>query len=58
MKFNRDQCQALLLGQMPKFRMREVGERPRVFVDSKLKVDEQSDSWLDTSAIQGQQKQR
>lgn len=46
MKFNRDQCRALLLGQVPKFRMRDVGEMPRIFSDSKLKVDQQSDTVL------------
>lgn len=45
-KFNRDQCKALFLGQVPKFRMRDVGEMPRIFSDSKLKVDQQSDTVL------------
>lgn len=35
MKFSRDQCRTLFSGQVPTYRMREVGERPRVFSDSK-----------------------
>lgn len=31
MKFDRDQYRALLLGQVPKLRMRDVGEMPRIF---------------------------
>lgn len=43
MTFNRDQCRALLSGQVPKYKMREIGERPRVFADSKFKVDQQNE---------------
>lgn len=33
----------MLSSQVPKYRMREAGERLRVFTDSKFKVDQQSD---------------
>lgn len=43
MTYNSDQCRALLSGQVPKYKMREIGETPRVFADSKFKVDQQND---------------
>lgn len=43
MTFNRDQCRALLSRQVPKYKMREIAERLRVFADSKFKVDQQND---------------
>lgn len=42
MTFNRNQCRTLLSCQVPKYKMREIGERPRVFAD-KFKVDQQND---------------
>jgi hypothetical protein len=43
LEYRRDQCRALLSGQMPKYRMRTIKEKPRIFADSKLKLDQQSD---------------
>lgn len=43
MKFNVDQPRVLLSGQVPKHRLREVGEKLRVFTDGKFKVDQWSD---------------
>lgn len=39
MTFIRDQCRALLSGQVPKYKMREIGERPRVLLIASSKLN-------------------